>query len=135
MCKKIITVLTLSALLVSTIGLSGCAKWTKLSVKESHYYLRDSSVEVYTADDTTKFHPGGARINYADSTITGFSRNRGRVTIPLSEVIEVRKRGYSTENIVIAAVAGVVAVGVVAWAITSAKGPEGPSYCFNCGDW
>lgn len=122
MFKKITAIATLAALLVSMGGLSGCAKMTTVSIDESRFRFEKSSVTVYTQNDTTKFHPGCGRVLYRDSTIAGFTREKGNVVIPWSEVVEIRARGHSVENTIVAAAAGAAVVGLFVWIVTSMKG-------------
>ena len=101
MYRRIISLLTLGAFAMYSMGLTGCTKLTRLSVDEA---IRSESgqaqnanelkggniVAAYTPDKVYRFERSFAYINTASQTIEGYSLDNQQVSIPLAEVTSIQ---------------------------------------------
>lgn len=105
MFRKIISLVTLVALLANTAGLTGCTanmmnpafltKPTAATVEgiKNPKFLRANPVIVYTKREVIEFDRNYARYDSTTNTVAGYSVSHGSVEIPFPDIIDVEIRG------------------------------------------
>ncbi len=122
MYRRIISLLTLGAFAVYSMGFTGCAKFTRLSPKETiisesgeiqnaQKLIEGKTVIVHTRDRVYRFERNFAYVNTKNQTIEGYSADNQRVTIPFTDVTRIETKSSIPTGTVL------LGVGVLVFAV------------------